>query len=90
MSVLQIYSIRDDKMGVFHSPNLYKHVEEVTRSIKTFLASDKQNNLSEFSEDFSLYLVGYFDTESGIISLPVTGLPQFTIGIASLKKGGST
>lgn len=81
--MLQMYAIMDKKSGSFERPFFVKHVAEATRSVQQAL-KQSESFLSQYPEDYSLWLVGSFDQSNGGIMPPKDLAPQWTIEVASL------
>lgn len=82
--MLQMYAIMDKKTGSFERPFFVKHVAEATRSVQQALKQNHDSFLSQYPEDYSLWLVGSFDPSNGGIMPPNNLAPQWTIEVASL------
>jgi hypothetical protein len=65
----QIFAIRDSKAEMFNDPFLCNTHGEAERSLKTAV-NDKQSAISKYPEDFDLYHLGTYDTNSGKIETP--------------------
>jgi len=89
---LQVYSIFDKKGGIYEKPFFCKHVAEATRAVQSsFMApKDQQPWFCRYPGEYDLYLVGHFSQDSGMITFPSEGVPQFVISVASLapQEGG--
>lgn len=83
---LQVYSIFDKKGQAFERPFHCKHVAEATRAVQSgfSLPDDQKPWYVKYPADYALYLVGYFDMDTGLLSKPTGDMPQFTIEVASL------
>lgn len=80
---LNIYSIRDNKTG-FMAPQLDKNHDAAKRNFKLSLATVSPESIMGFApEDFDLYYIGTFDTDSGTIS-PTT-VPELVSSGGSLE-----
>lgn len=66
MSVLKMYCVKDVKSGLFNSPHF---VSSDGVAIRSFGAAceDKSTDLNKYPSDFSLYHVGSFNLETGMI-----------------------
>lgn len=62
--ILKGYSIRNSKASNF-APPLFANTHGEAEQIFTRIASGKESFINQFPEDFDLYYVGDFDTESG-------------------------
>jgi len=67
MSIIQMYSIRDNKTSGFSPVFCANYDEEAKRQMITMAANDK-TNLYKFPGDFDLYRVGLFDLSTGRVS----------------------
>lgn len=73
---LKIYSIRDAKGQIFHTPFYQRTHGEAERNFRT-VANDQKSNIAQFPEDYDLYYIGEYDDQTGKIeSLPT---PQHII-----------
>lgn len=81
--MLNLYSIKDAKTGGFTPPIASAHVQDVIRAFKRRL-TDKQkgDNYAEFPEDYSIWEVGTFDTETGVTN-PLQN-PKHVVSLISL------
>lgn len=61
---LKIYSVRDSKGEVFHTPFFKKTHGEAERDF-TAVARDGKSTISQFPEDYDLYFVGTYDDTKG-------------------------
>lgn len=62
--MLKAYSIRDAKAETFQQP-FYKHTHGEAERDFTAVTRDPKTTLHQFPEDFDLYHIGVFDTDSG-------------------------
>lgn len=80
--IFEMYSIKDNKTG-YMQPTLEMSEETAVRKFAHLLA-DSTALISFASEDFDLYRIGEFNSDSGIVT-PIT--PEFvTNGIALKEK----
>lgn len=80
---LKIFSIRDAKGETYNTPFFQKTHGEAERTFRE-LANDEKSMICKYPDDFDLYCVGEFDTETGnIISLPT---PQHLIKGVNVKR----
>lgn len=63
----KIYSIYDEKSKVFSNPTVARTRGDYLRSLSAALAKDTDSVFSTNSEDFFIYEIGSWDTESGFI-----------------------
>jgi len=85
--MLKIFSIRDEKTEEFKTPFFAASEIEATRSFAV-ACNDKNVQLSLFPDEYSLYILGYFEdtcqpTKQELI---VPMMPLFVIGGAEAKK----
>lgn len=66
--LLKIFSIRDVKGNYFGAPFYKQMIGEGERDFKTMVNDPSTHNLHKYPEDFSLYLLGELDNETGKIS----------------------
>lgn len=62
---VQVFTVLDSKIGSFAQPWFSVNVETAVRAFSEALR-DPQSMLSKHPEDFSLWLLGYFDDDSGM------------------------
>lgn len=78
-----LYSIYDKKAKVFGLP-FHAPSDVVAMRQVSVAAKDPQLQLAMFPDDFDLYQIGYFDDQTGKITVP--GVPVFVIAVCSLSK----
>ena len=61
---LGIYSIFDKKSDVYSNPMFFKKDGEATRTFSD-ITNDPKTTLYNHPEDYSLYMIGYFNDNSG-------------------------
>lgn len=61
---MYVYSVRDEKTGIFFQPFFEAHDVVAIRIFKGALRS-KDNMLADFPEDYALYRIGYWDDKIG-------------------------
>lgn len=66
MSRLQMYTVKDKKADAYLQPFTTQTKGLAIRMIQGTL-EQQDNNLSKYPEDFSLWKIGEFDENSGII-----------------------
>lgn len=79
---LSVYSVRDSKADCYMVPFFVSNDAVALRMIAN-ASCDSESMLSANSEDFSLYSIGEFDSDSGVI-LPLPA-PKFMSSVVSLK-----
>ena len=62
-----IYSIRDEAAGIFTAPTIDMSDESAIRNFKK-MCSDAGSMMNFKPSDFSLYYVGYYDSETAEIN----------------------
>lgn len=80
---MQCYSVRDEKAACFFSPYFAKNQTEVVRGL-TLEVNNPQSNLCQFTDDFSLYLLGVVDLQTGVITPHKNG-PERVVQLTLLK-----
>lgn len=63
----KIYAIRDNKVGTFAPPCLFENDATAIRAFGDLVSRDKDSLMYVHPEDFSLWSLGHFDTETGFI-----------------------
>lgn len=66
MKMKKFYAIKDTKADFYHHPNLLRNKGEVMRAVGNAINSDK-GELAANPEDYSLFEVGEFDEQTGMI-----------------------
>jgi hypothetical protein len=64
MNELKMYAIFDVKAELFHAPHFIKSDGVAIRSFST-ACEDEKTDFWKYPEDFSLYCIGKFNTETG-------------------------
>lgn len=83
MSKLQIYTIRDKKMGTHLRPMYVPHLVEIQRNLITVL-QDEKSTIAKFPSDYELYQLGTFDEETAVYELETK--PTFIMNMTDLKE----
>lgn len=79
----KIYAIRDSKGEYFNNPFFNNTHGEAERNFDK-LVNDKQSNINQYPEDYSVYHLGDFDESKGtIIALKE---PQLIVNATQLRK----
>jgi len=87
--ILELYSIKDEKAGVFMPPAAVPHLVEMTRGI-TQVMRDPNSKLALYPGDFSLYYIAKMDQDSGQIIIDPSGprfIAQLSAFTSSLPNG---
>ncbi len=79
-----IYSIFDEAAGIFTAPTIDISDVSAMRNFK-MMCADAGSIMNFKPSDFSLYAVGYFDVETGIIE-PLTPPSRLIIGASGLTE----
>jgi hypothetical protein len=66
--IVKAYSFLDQKLGIFSMP-FFCHMEGQAIRIASELATDVNTTVGRHPEDFSLYLVGEFNDNTGILAV---------------------
>lgn len=72
---MKIFSIKDLKAGSFGALFLANSVDESIRACKIRLIYERDSILQQFPNDFMLYHVGYFNTNTGLIETTGVSVP---------------
>lgn len=81
--ILEIYSIRDERVGVHEHLLPVPHIVHAQRGIQQSL-QDPKSKLALYPNDFSLWRVGGFDQDTGHIIAQPSG-PTFIAQISSFS-----
>lgn len=80
---LKMFSIRDSKAEVYNQPHFCLQVGEAERNLMR-LVRDPQSMISQFPEDYDLYLVGLWNDKTGVMESLAT--PQHIAKAVALKE----
>lgn len=83
-----VFSIKDTKVGEFHSPFCVRHEKEARRLLEG-LVKDPQSTIHNYPEDFALFWVGEFETNEGKF-VPGKAYPQFVCNAVEYQEKPST
>lgn len=64
---LKAYSIRDAKTEIFNTPFYNNTHGEAERNFKSTI-NDERSQINKYPEDFDLYFLGEYDTNTGKMS----------------------
>lgn len=78
---IEIYSIKDAKVGVYQSPFYAQNHAVAVRTLKSAVNDDTKTNLTLYPEDFQLFHVGTFDDVTGELTSNV----EFVANAVDLK-----
>lgn len=81
--ILQVFAVFDSKARCYAHPFYFKHEDLAMRAFKA-ACNDPQLELFRHAEDFSLFHLGVFDDEKGVIS---TFPNPINLGLAAHYKG---
>lgn len=65
---LKMYSVRDQKGGIFHPPFFKRNLGEAQREFHR-LTNNKDSMLNMFPEDYDFYFIGDYDDTHGTFKL---------------------
>jgi len=82
MSQIRLFAIRDNKVGTYNNPFCASHLAQVTRDL-TEVANDPKSMLCKHPQDFELYELGTFDSNTGAIDTEIK--PRFLHNISEFK-----
>lgn len=63
---IRLYTIKDSKADCFGKIFMFENDEQAKRSLQVAVTQDK--GISMFPDDYTLYFLGVYDDESGIIA----------------------
>jgi hypothetical protein len=66
--IIQVFSINDKKSATYSTPQFYENSVHAMRSLQV-LANDKNTTVGIFPDDFELYHIGEYDTQSGRVKM---------------------
>lgn len=81
-TVMKAYSIKDSKAGIYHPPQ-YHETHGVAEREFHRLTNDEKSSVNKYPEDFDLYCVGEYNTQTGVFKSVDT--PQHIIKAADIK-----
>ena len=84
--VMVMVCVLDDKLGEFLPPMGMRTRGEALRSFQNMVNDPNNGNLHSHPEDFSLWEVGTFDSNSGLFQPPPGGLPVMIERASDLRK----
>lgn len=82
--ILKVYSVRDAKGEVFHTPFYKKTHGEAERDFLT-LVSDASGTVSKYPEDFDLWFLGEYDDATGKL-LPLDTPQHMMKAVQAIKQ----
>ena len=62
----KMFCLYDTKAEIYHEPFYCRTVGEAERAVQ-MQVNDSSHHLSKFAEDYTLFEVGVFDTDKGIL-----------------------
>lgn len=83
-----VFSIFDRVSGIYQRPVFAENENLIKRDLSVLLNSDEKNQITMFTGDLSLYLIGSFDDISG--ELIPCDKPEFICNLIDLKKAGDS
>ncbi|WNK14020.1 MAG: nonstructural protein [Microvirus sp.] len=81
--ITRMYSVRDNKVGVYHTPFFCDSDVNASRSLQ-MAVRDNKVQLSFFPEDFDLYFLGTFDDHDAVFNF--LHKPAFVVAAVAFKK----
>jgi hypothetical protein len=63
----RFYAVRDSKVGAYSAPQVMRSDGEALRAFADAV-NDKQSPMGKYPEDYSMWRIGDYDEETGIIS----------------------
>lgn len=84
--VLSLFSIRDIKASQFLTPFYSQNVSLASREChSTVNSGNPENVICKYPEDFELYEIGQFDSDTGKIVTSVEGI-KFITNLSTFKE----
>jgi len=65
---LKIYSLRDQKTDQYLNPMAMQTAGQIIRMLQDEMQNNKENMIGAHAEDFELFEIGEFDSETGVIT----------------------
>ena len=65
--MLNMYSLKDNKINSYSPPVCLDNVVQLQRSL-TSVVNNKETDYYKYPQDFEVYTLGTFDTQSGVIT----------------------
>lgn len=78
----KMYSVRDVKVEAYNQPMFFDNEKQMYGAIIRLLR-DPQADLTKNAQDYQIYAVGEFDTDTGVID-PIP--PQFLFNVVDLSE----
>ena len=69
-----LFSLCDTKSNIFHKPFLDESVASAIRGFQILVNDPKSTLVNQFPDDYSLFCVGSFDKETGILVSKIDNL----------------
>lgn len=80
-------ALYDSAVETFHRPILVTRVEEAVRALRLMLErGDSSQEVVASPGDFTLYNVGEYDTQSGVMSPPQGGSPVRIVSVLEISQ----
>lgn len=70
----KLYAIRDDKACIYNAPCIMDNDSVAIRSFSDMVFNDSKTLIALHPEDFSLWFIGEFDSESASLNQPAAPL----------------
>lgn len=84
--ILQIFSVFDTKLAAFNVPFFARTEADAVRSFADLVA-DPRTRVAQHREDYTLYKLGSFDDESGLL-VPGTPVAILTASAVAVNESG--
>lgn len=81
---MQCYAIRDEKAGCFKTPSFQHNQMDAVRGVQMEV-NNPQSILNHYTDDFSLYLLGVVNMDTGTLT-PNSNGPERIVQLSILKK----
>lgn len=84
MEKIGLYSVKDNKVGVFQKPFTCRNDAEASRTLHS-ACQDPEIQLSRYPEDFDLYFLGTYNEYTGKLT-QTSDDPRFVVGAISFSQ----
>jgi activator of HSP90 ATPase len=81
--LINVYTIRDEKVSAYLRPFLAPTHELMRRSIASVLM-DGEHEMAKFPRDFTIYEVGVFDDQTGLVNSHT--VPKLVNSVESIRQ----
>lgn len=69
-----LFALCDTKSKIFHKPFIDESVAQAMRGFQILVNDPKSTLVNQFPDDYSLFCVGSFDKETGVLTSKIDNL----------------